>query len=142
VLLSFFVLGMLSCRACDCTVPEPEFGKKNIVLPEPRPQPPKQAPPETETTDDADTAAEAAAGAPKKIVRRESPMMGFTKEQMNNPVFNDKHNPVERKAILNLQKLQKTNPAFMKTPSGVPAPPPEEEEPIKRSGKKRKKRKK
>jgi hypothetical protein len=138
VLLSFFVLGMLSCRACDCTVPEPEFGKKNIVLPEPRPQPPRPAPPETETTDDGDTAAKA----PVKIVRYQNGITGFTKEQMEDPTFNKKLNSRQRKAILHLEKLQKTDPRFKQVSKGVPAPPLEEEEPFKGSGKKRKKRKK
>jgi hypothetical protein len=68
--------------------------------------------------------------------------MGYTKEQMEDPRFNEKLNRLERKTILTLEKLQKTDPRLMRTPSGVPAPPPEEEQPMKRRGKKRKKRKK
>jgi hypothetical protein len=149
VLLSFFILGMLSCRACDCTIPEPEYGERTIVLPEPRPPAAKPATPvqpETEAIDDTEDETEAAAeasGAPrKKIIRSESTIMGYTKEQMEDPRFNEKLNRLERKTILTLEKLQKTDPRLMRTPSGVPAPPPEEEQPMKRRGKKRKKRKK
>jgi len=138
LLLAFFVVGLLSCRACDCTIPEPEFGERNIVPPEPlppAPQPPPPVSPETGPADDGEAADAAPAGPRKKVITGKGFLSGYTKEQLNDPAFNRKLNNRQRQTILNLEKIQKTDPRFAQTPSGVPAPPPEEERPFPGSGK-------
>jgi hypothetical protein len=145
VMLFFLALGLLSCRACDCTVPEPEFGEKHIVLPEPRPPAPRPAPPaqpETGPAHDAEASAAEPPGPRKEVITSKGIMRGYTQEQLNDPAFNKKLNIRQRSTILNLEKIQRTDPRFMQTPSGVPAPPPEEEQPFAGRGKRGKKAKK